>query len=207
MLKNTGERIIPEYMKPTNIMLLEHIARYHFSIPYAKGRVLDIACGVGYGTQLTARAIKGSSTEIVGMDVDVDTITYAKGHYYHPLINYRVGDAIDPELPNKIGQFDTIISFETLEHVSNEAQFLGNIFRMLKPGGIVVLSTPFGQGRGMPTNQRFHVHQFTEKEFTDLFKDYSSVSFYYQKGVLIEPKLAVKRAEIHYPMGIAVCEK
>lgn len=53
-----GERIIPKLMKPMNGMLLEHIARYYFATPYVRGRVLDIACGTGYGSHLVAKERK-----------------------------------------------------------------------------------------------------------------------------------------------------
>jgi 2-polyprenyl-3-methyl-5-hydroxy-6-metoxy-1,4-benzoquinol methylase len=202
MLKDTGERVIPDQMKPTNIMLLEHIARYHFSIPYAKGKVLDIACGAGFGTQIIAKAAKERLEQVVGVDIDESTITYAKARYYHPLIQFLCDNAVDPTLPERLGTFDTIISFETIEHIEQEQRFLENVYRLLKPGGTLVMSTPFGQGRGMPTNAAYHVHQLTEKEFQRLFHNYSFVDFYYQKGVLVEPRR--KGVDIHYPIGIAV---
>lgn len=56
MLTYKGERVIPYLMSPMNGLLLEHIARYQFAIDYVQGRALDIACGVGYGVQLIAKA-------------------------------------------------------------------------------------------------------------------------------------------------------
>jgi 2-polyprenyl-3-methyl-5-hydroxy-6-metoxy-1,4-benzoquinol methylase len=203
LLKDTGERVIPELMKPTNPLLLEHIARYYFSFPYIKGRILDIASGVGYGTQLIAKAHKDQIDEIIGVDIDKEAIAYAKHKYYHPLVKFEMGDAADPQLPKKLGQFDVILSFETLEHIENEEQFMKNIYQMLKPGGTLIISTPFGEGRGKPCNWPFHVHQLTKEEFIDLFKNYSKVDIYYQRGVLIEPP----REGMYYPIGVAVCVK
>ncbi|WP_374721199.1 class I SAM-dependent methyltransferase [Peribacillus tepidiphilus] len=204
-VKYTGERVIPDEMKPTNGMLLEHLARYHFSSLFLKGRVLDLACGSGYGTQLITKLGKDKIDEVVGVDISKVSIEYARGRYFHPKINYIVGNAEDPNLPNQLGQFDSIVSFETLEHLHNEKQFLHNLFALLKEGGTLVLSTPFGRGRGKPTNEPFHVHQLTEEEFKGLFHSYSQVDFYYQKGVLIEPMPG--RTGIHYSFGIAVCTK
>lgn len=202
-MKLTGERVIPELMKPTNGLLLEHIARYHFAIHYAKGRVLDFACGSGFGSNIIATAAKKELDEVVAIDIDQASITYAKSKYYHPLISFKQENAVDPLLPSKMGEFDLIISFETLEHVQEEEIFLENIYKMLKPGGTLVISTPFGQGRGKPTNEPYHVHQLTEEEFRRLFKDYTETEFYYQRGVLVEPGRKGK----HYPIGIAVCRK
>lgn len=203
MLENTGERIIPEEMPITNGMLLEHLARYYFALYYARGRVLDIACGTGYGSKIMAKANKKEINEIIAVDVDGDTLKYARQHHYHPLVQYVQANAEDEILPDQLGFFDVITSFETLEHLESEEIFLNSLYKMLKPGGTLILSTPFGAGRGKPTREPFHYHQLTENEFTDLFKAYGETEFYYQRSVLIEPKREGK----HYPFGIAVCRK
>ncbi|NEY73818.1 class I SAM-dependent methyltransferase [Bacillus mesophilus] len=205
MIENTDERVIPELMKHTNPSLLEHIARYQFALEYIHGHVLDLACGVGYGAHMIAKSKKKQLQKVIGIDIDQATITYAKQTYYHPLVTYQHENAVDPFLPDKLGTFDAITSFETLEHVEEEEQFLANIFNMLKPNGTLVISTPFGEGRGKPCGSPFHVHQLTVPEFKDLFHSYQDVSFYGQNGVLIEP-LESKRTE-HLPIGIAVCKK
>lgn len=188
-----------------NKLLLEHVARYQFSLEYAQGRVLDFACGAGYGTYMIAKENKKEITEAIGIDIDQETIHYARGKYYHPLVQYLQENTVDPELPEKLGQFDTIVSFETLEHVKEEDIFMSNIYDMLKPGGTLILSTPFGEGRGIKCGSPFHVHQLTEEEFKDLFHKYEDVTFYGQKGVLIEP-LEDNRTD-HLPIGIALCKK
>lgn len=203
MVKNTGERIIPEEMPITNGMLLEHLARYYFSIHYAKGRILDIACGTGYGSKIMAKSKKKEISEIIAADIDEDTLIYARQHHYHPLVRYVKVDAADKVLPAELGVFDVITSFETIEHIEAEEAFLANLFQMLKPGGTLIMSTPFGAGRGKPTREPFHIHQLTEEEFIGLFEPYAETEFYYQRSVLIEPKREGK----HYPIGIAVCRK
>lgn len=205
MLEDTGERVIPEKMKITNGMLLEHLARYQFATYYVHGRVLDFATGVGYGAHIIAKQCKKKVEEVIGIDRDQDAIRYAKGTYYHPLTTFLEGDVVDPNLPNKLGTFDCILSFETIEHVVEEEQFLTNIYQMLKPGGTLFLSTPFGAGRGKPTKGKFHVHQLTREEFKALFSDYKTTEFYYQKGVLMEPAFVAE--DKRYPIGMAVCKK
>ncbi|RKQ30512.1 class I SAM-dependent methyltransferase [Oceanobacillus halophilus] len=205
MLEDTGERVIPERMKITNGLLLEHIARYHFAARYANGRILDFACGSGYGSQIIAKQCKNNITELIGIDYEEEAIKYAKQKYYHPLATFIQGDVLDTSLSDRLGHFDVILSFETIEHINKEERFLSNIYRLLKPNGILLLSTPFGEGRGIPSGQEFHVHQLTEEEFRSLFNEYTSKKFYYQKGVLIEP--AENAEEEHYPLGIAVCKK
>ncbi|HLO13090.1 MAG TPA: class I SAM-dependent methyltransferase [Pseudoneobacillus sp.] len=203
LLEWTGERIIPKTMKMMNGMLLEHIARYYFALPYIKGRVLDIACGTGYGCHLVAKDRKREVTEIIGVDIDEETIQYATREYHHQKVTYVRGNAVDSQLPEKLGMFDTILSFETIEHVSDDLTFMENLYQMLKPGGTLVLSSPFGRGRGKPTSEPFHVHQLTPEEFEQLFEKFSSVEIFYQRG----PTFEKKREGVRYFIGIAVCIK
>lgn len=203
VLRYTGERVIPEEMGPMNGLLLEHIARYQFAIDYTQGRVLDIATGVGYGAQILAKAKKHEIDELLAIDLDIEAINYAKYKYHHPKVRFMQENVLNPQLPQKLGTFDAIISFETLEHLQDEKTFLKSLYEMLNPGGTLVLSTPFGEGRGKPCGSPFHIHQLSWKEFHDVFNEYEEKVFYYQRGVLIEPK----RNDIHYPIGIAVCKK
>jgi 2-polyprenyl-3-methyl-5-hydroxy-6-metoxy-1,4-benzoquinol methylase len=206
MLKDTGERVIPEKMDITNELLIEHLARYHFATHYAKGRVLDFTSGSGYGSHILAKKGKDKISEIIGVDNDKDAVTYAKATYYHPLTTFTLGDVKDSTLPDKLGTFDTIVSFETYEHIAEEKAFLTNLRELLKPGGTLIISTPFGKGRGIPSGSPFHVHQITVDEFKNLFpKDvYSNVDYFFQKGALIVPESF--REEEYYPLGIAICK-
>lgn len=209
MLEDTGERIIPELMKPSNGMLLEHLARYYFSFPYCQGDVLDIACGSGYGAFMIAKSCKKRVSRVMAVDRDQKTLDYAMKTYHHPLITYQQADALKPQLASQLGRFDAILSFETIEHLDDEQLFIHSLYSMLKPGGKLIISTPFGQGRGKPTREPFHVHQLTRKEFVALFRDFDQVEMYYQLGVAIEKgnDMELPRDGVHYPIGIAVCEK
>ncbi|MBO9130986.1 class I SAM-dependent methyltransferase [Bacillus sp. 165] len=186
-----------------NGMLLEHIARYYFATPYIEGRVLDIACGTGYGCHMVAKDRKREVREIVGVDIDKETLLYANREYHHQKVTYVQGNAVDPSLPEKLGMFDTILSFETIEHVEDDRVFMDNLYQMLKPGGTLVLSSPFGRGRGKPTSEPFHVHQLTPEEFEQLFDRFSNVDIYYQRGVTFEKP----REGVRYFIGVAVCKK
>ncbi|HEX6593173.1 MAG TPA: class I SAM-dependent methyltransferase [Bacillota bacterium] len=205
MLKDTGERVILEKMKRTNPLLIEHLARYHFACEYAYGRVLDFASGTGYGSHIIAKTCKKKVSEVIGIDIDADAVKYAQGTYYHPKTTFLQEDVTNPDLPDQLGTFDVIVSFETIEHVAKEKQFMANMYRLLKQGGTLIVSTPFGKGRGIPSGNHFHVHQLTVQEFKESFSAYRDTEFYFQKGALITPaRFATKK---HYPLGIAVCRK
>ncbi|GAE94859.1 glycosyltransferase [Gracilibacillus boraciitolerans JCM 21714] len=75
----------------------------------------------------------------------------------------------------------------------------------MKPGGTLILSTPFGEGKGKPCGSPFHVHQMTKTEFMSMFDDFESSEFYFQRGALIEP-VATAQLE-HYPLGIVIAKK
>ncbi|MRX71194.1 methyltransferase domain-containing protein [Bacillus lacus] len=200
----TGERLIPEMLKPTNGMLLEHVARYYFATPYAGERVLDIACGTGYGSHMVAKHCKREIKELIGVDIDPEAVTYANRQYHHQKITFLEGNAMDPQLPERLGQFDTILCFETIEHVEDDRLVLENLYKMLKPGGTLVISTPFGRGRGIPTNEPYHIHQLTRDEFNELLSEqFGDIEMYYQRG----PTFEKPREDVRYFIGVGVCRK
>ncbi|AOM84168.1 class I SAM-dependent methyltransferase [Salisediminibacterium beveridgei] len=208
MVKDTGERIIPAYMKPSNGLLLEHLARYDFAKPYVRGRVLDLACGSGYGTAKIAKARKKEITEIIGVDVDEEIIHFAHKEYYHPLMTFKVADGTSPDLIDQLGTFDSILSFETIEHVPDDRAFFKQLMSLLNPGGYLVMSTPFGRGRGVSSRSPFHYYELTEKELTELVNDpasgVKSTMIYYQNSVALERE---KREGVHYPIAVVVIQK
>jgi 2-polyprenyl-3-methyl-5-hydroxy-6-metoxy-1,4-benzoquinol methylase len=201
-VKDTEERIIPKHMNPSNGMLIEHAARYEFARQFTVGRVLDIACGVGYGSEILCRE-NSIIDEIVGVDISPEAIEYAKIHYRYEKTYYYKDNALDENLPNKYGEFDTILSFETIEHFEEDEIFIDNLYKMLKPDGTLLISTPFGRGKGEPCNCPFHVYQYKEEEFIDVLKPFKSLVMYHQVGQTIE----VPKEEMKYYLMVAVCKK
>ncbi len=134
-LEFTGERFTPECVRE---IWLEHWHRYAFATTFARDRrVLDAACGEGYGSALLAR----HAHSVVGLDVSTTTIEHAKRRYAAPNLHYAVADvtALD-QMAN--ASFDLIVSFETLEHVARQSEMLAGFRRLLAPGGLLLVSTP-----------------------------------------------------------------
>ncbi|WP_353892579.1 class I SAM-dependent methyltransferase [Proteinivorax hydrogeniformans] len=196
----TQERVIPKKMKETNGLLIEHIQRYKFAQKYCQGRVLDIACGVGYGSSYV---ITKKVNEYVGVDISHESIDYAKKHYNHPTASYLTGDCLDKQLPEKLGVFDTIVSFETIEHFYGDDIFVNNLYKMLRPGGTLLISTSFGKGKGKSCGNEFHVHQYKEEEFVEVLSKFSDLDMFYQWGKRIEKP----QDGIRYFLMLAVCKK
>ncbi|MDF2522612.1 MAG: SAM-dependent methyltransferase [Clostridiales bacterium] len=201
-MKLTGERVVPKLMSGENGLLREHIKRYEFASRFVRDRVLDIACGVGYGTQILLESDSAGNIEhIIGVDIDPYTIDYAKAHYSNEKVSYLVKDATSSELVDELGRFDTIISFETLEHLEKDNDFINNLEELLKPSGTLIISTPFGRGRGIPCSNPYHVHQYKEKEFVQLLNRFRKIELYYQRNETIEKAVEGKK----YYLMVAVC--
>lgn len=131
----TGERFTPECVRE---IWYEHWHRYAWVARFARGRrVLDAACGEGYGTALLAR----HAAHATGVDLSPDAVAHAKSRYAAPNLEYRQGDATALDaLPD--ASYDLIVSFETLEHVEAQERMVAGYARLLAPNGLLVLSSP-----------------------------------------------------------------
>ena len=140
--KLTLERIYPNQMDeagPSATHSLElHMARYQFAARNCVGpRVLDIACGCGYGTALMAK--EHPDLQFVGVDVDPQAVEYAKAHYARSNVHFFCASLLDL---NVVDQFDTVVSLETIEHLPNPMETLSALARWVRPGGRLVGSVP-----------------------------------------------------------------
>lgn len=162
----TGEYFIPG--KASGRLAADHLERYRFAAHYAVGkRVLDIACGVGYGTQLMAEA---GAAQVDGIDISEKVIAHARAHYPAANASFAVGNIcyVAASAP-----YDLAVCFETIEHVPDYQAALENLYRLIGPGGMLIVSTPnrtvtsplISSLHDTPANQ-FHIREFTLKEFS-----------------------------------------
>jgi hypothetical protein len=136
VLPFTGERYTPECALE---IATEHWHRYAFARPLAPGRrVLDAACGEGYGSALMAAA----GGDVLGLDIGAEAVVHARARYGSvPGLRFDQADAtLLDALPD--AGFDLILSFETLEHVHEQERMLDGFARLLAPGGLLLVSTP-----------------------------------------------------------------
>ncbi|WP_459838474.1 class I SAM-dependent methyltransferase [Halanaerobaculum tunisiense] len=197
----TNERVIPKQMSQDNGLLIEHIARYKFASRYTQGRVLDFACGVGYGAEVLLAMGEGIK-QIVGLDIDRQSVEYAREHYNYPWTEFKVGSGTDLRLTEKIGKFDTIVSMETVEHIKDDYKFISNLQKLLRPTGKLIISTPFGQGRESECSNPYHYRQYTKREFEKLLSSFSQVELFCQRNSKIEKPKPDKK----YYLMVAVCQ-
>jgi ubiquinone/menaquinone biosynthesis C-methylase UbiE len=134
-LPATGERFLPAQM--SGDIELEHLHRYALALELAKGRtVLDIASGEGYGSNLLSQV----ATAVVGVDISPDAIVYARSRYPRGNLEFRQGSCA--AIPVADHSIDLVVSFETLEHHDQHDVMLAEIKRVLKPDGLLIISTP-----------------------------------------------------------------
>lgn len=164
ILPFTGERYTPERDRE---IACEHWHRYAFASALAPGRrVLDAACGEGYGSALLARA----GGQVLGVDIDPDAVAHARTRYAGvPGLRFDTGDATALDALPGAG-FDLIVSFETLEHVQAQERLLDGFARLLAPGGLLLVSTPDKHTYTDLSGERnpHHVREMYRDEFETL---------------------------------------
>ena len=172
----TGERMETFVL---NELTIEHLHRYALALEFADGKkVLDIACGEGYGSNLLAT----KAIHVSGMDIDKASIEKAKAKYDKKNISFLVSDA--EKISANDNEFDLVACFETLEHLADHASMLKEIKRVLKPGGLLIISTPdkktYADQRGY--KNPFHVKELYYDEFDNLLRSvFGHVKIYNQQ--------------------------
>jgi ubiquinone/menaquinone biosynthesis C-methylase UbiE len=167
------ERMIPEEAHARTFW--EHVERYRFATDFARGkRVLDIACGEGYGAAALAKA---GASSVIGVDVSADVCDHALHKYG---LDARPGNAQAIPLPDR--SIDLVVSFETIEHVDNPNVFVRECARVLTTEGMLIVSTPnrpIYSREGTPNP--FHRLEFDEREFVDVLRSrFRAVQLYTQ---------------------------
>jgi len=151
-LEWTGEQVIPELMCGDARELQAHMSRYVFALRWCSEqatrpdvpptkRVLDAACGCGFGTYILSSVAK----EAFGVDLSLNCVNYARAVYSTPRTFYFTGDVTRLDAILSAGDFfDTCVSFETVEHLKEPEAFLQGVYRLLVPGGHLAISAPHG---------------------------------------------------------------
>lgn len=168
--EDTMERIVPDLVdkqdKAAQLSLQLHVERYQFACRHlVPGKVLDIACGTGYGTRLLADWSDGPCT---GVDISPDAIAYAKKRYAHERTQFVCSSLLDFTANEAAQQvkYNNIVSLETIEHLEDPGMVVRHLTSLLAPGGRLVVSAPVTPS--VDANP-FHVNDFTQRSFRKLF--------------------------------------
>lgn len=175
-MDDSKERMDPWIEDVEGIQSYIHLQRYEYAMRKAKDVVLDVGCGLGYGSAALFNAKKSVSA----FDISEYALLYAVRYYPGPA--YLRADV--HALPFRDGSFESVVAFEVIEHVDNGIQLLREIYRVLKNRGKLFLSTPniaHLRNRLMhllfrkdvftdkPKNP-YHKYEYTNDELTRLLK-------------------------------------
>lgn len=156
------ERLDPA-VAPGSLTHVEHVARYRWAAPLAAGAdVLDAACGVGYGAHLLSRA---GARSVTGVDAFAGAIIEAR-EQAHPGLEFLLGDLLD--LPLEDDAFDVVVCFEAIEHIAEQGRMLEELKRVLRPGGVLAVSTPVPGA--ITVHNPHHVAEITADELERLLR-------------------------------------
>jgi len=153
-----------------------HKMRYEFASQYVNGKsVADIACGTGYGSNILRKL--GNAKLVLGIDIDTKTIDYASSKYGWENVEFKCNSADNVEIEDE--SFDVIVSFETIEHVDNDEKLLSEFHRLLKPNGILIISTP----NNWPLEiSKFHKKVYDFDSFNVLLSNFIRIDKFYNQN-------------------------
>jgi SAM-dependent methyltransferase len=123
-------------------------------------RVLDAACGVGYGATYLS-----DLGRYEGLDADLGAVERARARW--PGTTYNVADLEEPETFTSRGQLDAIVSFETAEHLRLPDVFLRNCRGALEPGGLFCFSVPMARTKDFDP---YHRHDWSSDRWERLLQ-------------------------------------
>ena len=167
----TGERFVPLVQGEIKY---EHLHRYALSLEFAADKsVLDVASGEGYGAAMLARVARS----VTGVDLDPETVRHARHNYHFSNLNFLVGGC--DELPVPDASVDLVTSFETIEHHDLHEEMMREVKRVLRPGGILIISSP---NRLVYSDERNYTNPFHVKElYYDEFRELLGRHFKHQR--------------------------
>ncbi len=173
----TGERTIPG-LAEENYWFRRHEVVYQRLADRCAGLdVLEAGPGEGYGADLIA----GIARSVTGVDYDEQAVAHIRAKY--PRVRMHLGNLA--ELPLADGSVDAVVNFQVIEHLWDQGQFVAECARVLRPGGLLLMSTPnritFSPGRDTPLNP-FHTRELNADELTELLE---------QGGFRVEAMLGV----------------
>ena len=200
----TGERLTAALDGQTQI---EHYHRYLFARSFCHGLdVLDVASGEGYGAAQIAQVAR----RVTGVDYAQAAVDGASASFPRDNLRFMQGDA--RSLPLGDASFDIAVSFETIEHFDHQEKFLAEIARVLKPGGLVIISTP-DRDIYSPAHtgaNEYHVRELSRTEFATLLsRHFTEVSVLVQRpihgcaimgeaGTAVPPLVFDRRGAAHF---------
>lgn len=187
--KWTGERLETHIYNETSI---EHLHRYALAMELTHNKkVLDIASGEGYGSNLLAK----DARHVTGVDIDAGVIQEAKEKYQRQNLEFTTGTV--ENIPAADKQFDVVVSFETIEHITNHDTMISEVKRVLRPDGLIIISTPNKKNYSDKTSYKnpFHMKELYPEEFRDLLKKYFKNVVVFSQQIALSSVITIADAD------------
>jgi SAM-dependent methyltransferase len=161
----TGERTLPD-VPAENYWFRRHLAVYEWiGARVIGGRVLDMACGEGYGSEVLSR----TAAAVVGVDANPEAHEHARLRYRRQNLTFERG------LVDAYGRpagFDAVVFLQTIEHVEDPLAVLEHFRALLAPGGVAYVSTPnlltLAPPGAVKSDNPWHVREYRAHEFEQL---------------------------------------
>jgi 2-polyprenyl-3-methyl-5-hydroxy-6-metoxy-1,4-benzoquinol methylase len=180
-IKAEAERWVPGFFWPKEEH--EHLARYEFACSLVRGkRVLDVACGCGFGSYLLATC--GEALSVLGADIDKDSVRYGQAKYPAANIVRTVADATHLNFKE---EFDVAVSFETIEHLENPEGFINTIHESLGADGLFLVSTPITLQTTTTPYNPFHKIEWSYEDFQNMLSKRFSIERVYVQSIEHKP--------------------
>lgn len=188
-----------------------HLDRYKFAADFVRGMdVMDIACGTGYGTRIILEL--GQAKKCIGIDIDEDAVLYAQKN--HKVLGSQFIASAAENVSIESDFADVIVSFETIEHVQDEHLLISEFHRLLKKGGLLIISTP---NKWPLAIAPYHTKEYDLEEFKKVLNSKFEIEYVYNQnsgtpweynhnqetGIVITTKENEDLAECY----IAICKK
>lgn len=176
-MKSTGERLLTDSF---DFDTIAHLHRYALATALTKEKVvLDIASGEGYGTNLISKQAK----EVIGVDISKEAISHARNKYSSKNLSFLIGST--DKIPCSSNYFDVVVSFETIEHHDRHEEMLLEVKRVLKPDGIIIISSPDKLNYTDRTKNKnpFHIKELYESDFKYLIMRHFKNSLFLKQRV------------------------
>lgn len=151
--------------------------------------ILDAACGMGYGSFCLAQQAK----KVMGIDISPKVIRFCKKRYKRDNLDFFRMDCTDLKFNDHT--FDVVISQDTIEHIKDDARFLSEVKRILRPKGLFIVFTPHSQEHNLAPGNIYHVREYSKESFQELITQYfPKVEFY---GRRLSPELEKLESDLN----------
>jgi len=183
------ERIDPLDTAPG--VVAYHLKKYEFAKERIAGTVLDIACGLGYGSEFLGSACE----RIVGVEIAAEAIAIARERYRHDTVWFVQGNA--ERLPFPDGCADAVTCFEGIEHFMQPEAHISEVVRVLKPEGTYFVSTPHPNAHAHGEDNPYHLHEFEPEQFAAMLEaQFGRVEMYGQFRVQTNAHRTAQRLDM-----------